>query len=323
MSDMTSAWLASPSDSASVGAGNEAIQDVKETFHTRISREHHESLTEVSPQTKHGVHKAGSAVSFAQAAAPTLRPDGVTTLNADDHGRLWIDTDTGVMYFWKWDSGTSSGAWTECAPAHGLVLLTSGTSWTATWTGPVKVTCVGGGGGGGGAASSSGSFRTSGGGGAGATVEHIYNVVAGTAYTYAIGAAGSAGTFSADGGNGGDTTFTDGTTLITAGGGRGGAYITNGAAGSATGAGGTASGASLNINGQNGSLITLGSGASSSPSFGGSGPFGAGGMSGFNTLSAPSTTAPSGYGAGGQGFSSSNSGGDGSAGTAGCIIIEW
>lgn len=316
-SNITSAWLASPANSANVGAGNEEMQDIKDTFRVRIAREHELSLTEASPQTLHGAHKPGSAVPYVQSSAPTLRPDGVTALGEDDHGRLWIDTDTLKIYFWNWSG--SSGAWTEVSPAHGLVLLTSGSSWTATHTGPVKVTCVGGGGGGGGCVGSTSFNSHGGGGGGGASGSRVYDVVLGTAYTYAIGAAGAAGTSSpTSGGNGGNTTFTDGVTLLTAGGGIGGPYRSGSSYGSETGAGGSATGGTINIPGGNGEGRSN-AGYAVAYAKGGDSAFGNGGSG-----AAGAAVNATGYGGGGYGaLAVSATGVAGGAGTAGCILIEW
>jgi hypothetical protein len=318
MSDWTAAWNASPTDSDLVGGGDEAIADTRDTIGDRLVKEHFLSMSEASPQPQQGRHRPGSAVSFAQATAPTLKPDGSAVLDAIDHGRTWIDTDTGVMYFWKWASG--SGAWTECAGAHGLVLLTSGTSWTSTWTGPVKVTCVAGGGGSGGVSSSAASLLTaSGGGGGGGSGSRLYNVTKGTTYTYAIGAAGVGGASStAEGGDGAATTFTDGVTLLTALGGLGGTYRTPIVVGSKTGAGGSATNATDIIPGTPGNRPAYnGDDSFFAWTFGGSSSRGAGGM-GYRL-----DVSPQGYGAGGQGVRGANSSSAGIAGTAGCIIIEW
>lgn len=302
MSNITGAWKVSPTDTDLVGNGDEAISDTRSTLCDRIVKEHFLDTLETSPQPQQGRHRPGSAVSYAQSAAPTLKPDGSAVLDAIDHGRLWIDTDTGVMYFWKWDSGTSSGAWTECAPAHGLVLLTSGTSWTATHTGPVKVTCVGGGGG--------GNYYVSGiafgqrrGGGAGAQCSAIVDVVAGTSYTIAIGAAGVTA-----GADGGDTTFDTGLVVLTAGGGQGATTIST----ELGGFGGVAENGTLNLRGEDGhgsAWTTTDAGLYTSGK-GGSTPYGNG--------ASHQVGYANGYGAGGVGVNASYV-----SGTAGCIIIEW
>jgi hypothetical protein len=93
-------------------------------------------------------------------------------------------------------------------------ILTSGTSYT-TPAGCTKVyvECVGGGQGGQGPISNTTGGR---GGNSGGFCAKFYSVTESTSYTIAIGAGGAGSGNSAAGGNGGNTTFTDGTTLITA-----------------------------------------------------------------------------------------------------------
>jgi len=47
-----------------------------------------------------GEHKAGSAKAYYQANAPTLRPDGVTALDTNDKGRLWVKSTDNSLYQW-------------------------------------------------------------------------------------------------------------------------------------------------------------------------------------------------------------------------------
>lgn len=48
-----------------------------------------------------GEHIAGSAMVYREATpGPTLRPDGVTALDTDDTGRLWLDDTNEQLYFW-------------------------------------------------------------------------------------------------------------------------------------------------------------------------------------------------------------------------------
>lgn len=73
---------------------------------SRISKEHEElDAAEVG-----GEHLAGSAKTYHQATAPTLRPDGTTALDADDAGRLWLDTDDGRLFRW------TGSAWAVVVP---------------------------------------------------------------------------------------------------------------------------------------------------------------------------------------------------------------
>ncbi len=98
MPDVTSAWLASPADTAAAGGGNEEIISVKQAYQERLAREHELDPTEVSPQPLHGRHRLGSARAYLQASAPTTKPDGVA-LDSNDSGRLWIDSDDGLLKY--------------------------------------------------------------------------------------------------------------------------------------------------------------------------------------------------------------------------------
>lgn len=103
-------------------------------------------------------------------------------------------------------------------------VLTSGTSYTT----PADCTRIvvhawGGGGGGGGCTSAAASCAAGGGGASGGYAMKTYTVTPSTGYTYAIGGAGTGGVNTGGTGlSGGDSTFTDGVTLITAKGGGGG-----------------------------------------------------------------------------------------------------
>jgi len=182
-----------------------------------------------------------------------------------------------------------------------MELLTSGTSWTAPLgVRSVRVRAQGGGGGGG---------RTSAtaigsGGAAGGYAETIYSVVPGTAYTYGIGAAGSAGAASGASGTAGGTTTGFGLTA------------TGGAAGTSTSttvvAGGTATGGTVNISGGYG----IGSTSAGPLKGGGDSMLGGGGA----TPGSTNATAATGYGGGGGGGTTTYTA---SAGTQGCIILEY
>lgn len=118
---------------------------------------------------------------------------------------------------------TSNGTVWESQPPpatlDSIVVLTSGTSWTApTGVKRIKARMVGGGGGGG---HNGGLAGYAAGGGSGGYVEFFANVSSGTSYAYTIGSGGAAGLSNSNGSPGGNTTFTVGTTK-TAGGGGGG-----------------------------------------------------------------------------------------------------
>lgn len=206
----------------------------------------------------------------------------------------------------------------------GVQVKTGGTSYSPTaGTKAVVVVAVGGGGGGGGTTSTSLQAAAGGGGAAGAVVQKRYTGIGGGPYTYAVGAAGSAGSSSGgDGGAGGDTTFTDGTTLITAkggGGGKGQASATTPAyAGSGAGVAGT--GGDVNGAGAAGQLGCRQSGTVAASGGGGSSPYGGGGIGLVNAGVGNSAV---GFGAGGGGglVLNGTSASTGGAGTAGLLVI--
>ncbi len=79
-------------DVVSVGAAQ--IRYLRGAVRQRLLKEH----VEPAAGNVGGEHKAGSAVSYIgdySGAFPTLRPDGATTLTADDLGRLAYNTDDG------------------------------------------------------------------------------------------------------------------------------------------------------------------------------------------------------------------------------------
>lgn len=142
---------------------------------------------------------------------------------------------------------TSNGSiWTSAAGGGGggfstLIVLTSGTSWTAP-TGITKIKVYATGGGGPGRWNASNQYF----GGGGGTAIKYFTVVPGTSYTYAIGAGGIPNVT----GGGGSTTFTVGAVTITGGGGGGPFQSTY------PGDGGTATGGDINLPGQPGAFFT-------------------------------------------------------------------
>lgn len=88
-----------------------------------------------------GEHKAGSAKSFYQASAPTLRPDGSTALGADDAGRFWYESDAGVLWVWSgsaWSRAATQGITFATASVNTAQLPTTG-GWQNTTGNPVIV----------------------------------------------------------------------------------------------------------------------------------------------------------------------------------------
>lgn len=202
-------------------------------------------------------------------------------------------------------------------------VLTNGTTYNPpTGCNAIRVTAYGAGGGGGGCDSNTSNGGAGGGGAAGAKVIKYYlNPPQGC--TYAIGAAGTAGANTGGtGGTGGDTTFTDGTTLITAKGGLGGVGMTNGTSNikAAGGAGVVGTNGDINGKGDAGEHGERISGTVGASGRGGATDIGAGGV-GLNAAAAG--TAGTNGGGGGGALVLNNSGAvAGGAGGAGLIVIE-
>lgn len=83
----------SPSGSSLISNGDNEIRDLRVGVRKRIEKEH------VLPAglTVGGEHKEGSAKVYATATTPTLRPDGSTSLDTNDEGRLWFNTTTKIL----------------------------------------------------------------------------------------------------------------------------------------------------------------------------------------------------------------------------------
>ena len=94
----TSGFEATPSGASKVREGDDRIRELKTAVQERFVQEHEMDLTEAGLQPRQGSHKAGSAVAFSQAVAPTER-NGVA-LAATDNGILWHETDTGKLWVW-------------------------------------------------------------------------------------------------------------------------------------------------------------------------------------------------------------------------------
>ncbi len=97
-----STFEAAPAATDSPKGGDDKIRQLKVAARERLEREHIGGTSETN--STHGWHREGSARGYYQATAPTTRPDGVTALGTSDEGRIWIDSDTGLSYYW---SGTA------------------------------------------------------------------------------------------------------------------------------------------------------------------------------------------------------------------------
>ena len=302
-----SAYELSPAGADSPSSGDDKIRELKSATRERLAKEHKMDLSSGAASTD-GWHIQGSAIDYYQASAPTTRPDGVTALDANDYGRRWYNTSTGV------ESIYTSGGWGVFANTNWQGQIVTITSGSGNWTVPggvhkIRVTCVGGGGGGGGGGPGGG-YAGGGGGGGGTLVSlattSIVSTTPGATINYTVGAGGAGGSAGSGGGSGTATTFTGATTGAggTAGS-TGGTAATGGSGGfGGDGAtGGAGAGGSAGVTGNDGTAGTSGRGGTGG---------GAGGVAG----------ATGNYGGGGGG-GDGNTGGSGGAGGSGIIIIEY
>ena len=98
------AFLDKPQGSDKLKDGDDAIVEEKLAWYERTVLEHVGLIGDT--QSRHGEHRKGSAMCYYQSAAPTTKPDGSTSLDVNDTGRLWMDTDTDTLYMYK---GTVDG----------------------------------------------------------------------------------------------------------------------------------------------------------------------------------------------------------------------
>jgi hypothetical protein len=105
----------SPKGTDSPTQGDDAIRDVKSEVQQRVNQEHVFLDTASTGAT---VHRSGSARIYYQATEPALRPDGATSLDSSDTGRIWMDS----------DDDTIKGVWTGTAFAVPSINVTDLTS---------------------------------------------------------------------------------------------------------------------------------------------------------------------------------------------------
>jgi hypothetical protein len=98
------AFELTPSDTDNPGEGDDRLREGKSETRKRADQEHEWLGTASTGET---VHKAGSARAYYQTSAPTLRPDGITALGANDDGRIWVDSDNNDA--WVWDGSAFTG----------------------------------------------------------------------------------------------------------------------------------------------------------------------------------------------------------------------
>lgn len=199
-----------------------------------------------------------------------------------------------------------------------VIVLTGGASLAkSVGCTRARVRLVAGGGGGAGAATG----VTVGGGGAAGGYAELFTLTIPATWTYAIGPAGTAGSGSpTNGGDGGNTTFSDGVTLVTAfggGGGKVGTFPLQGAAATISTNG------TINGSGNPGD-VPRNPGLNSGGGQGGSSLLGGAGGRVVLASSAANNGSPgTGYGAGGSGGCVITAGNAvGGPGTAGVVILE-
>lgn len=81
-------------DARRLGAGE--ILNLRKSARLRIAKEH------ILPAgaSVGGEHKAGSGLAYYAGVAPTLRPDGSSSLSSQDAGRLWVNSTTKEVKVW-------------------------------------------------------------------------------------------------------------------------------------------------------------------------------------------------------------------------------
>lgn len=120
---------AAPVDTDPRKDGAIEIRDLRTGVRIRVEKEH------ILPAASSagGEHKAGSAITYRQAVAPTTRPDG-TTLTSQDDNRLWIDGDDDRLYYYRNGSGGSNNDFQKIVP-HTVVPYVKGTVTMGALTG--------------------------------------------------------------------------------------------------------------------------------------------------------------------------------------------
>lgn len=101
-----------PAGNTSPASGDDKIREFKVAVEERLCRDHVlKASGSYETNDAQGWHRPGSAMCYYQASAPTNLPNAEAALanNAQSNGRLWIDSDNGVVKYWN---GT---AWTSIA----------------------------------------------------------------------------------------------------------------------------------------------------------------------------------------------------------------
>lgn len=98
---------ATPAGSEDPSLGDDRFRELKLAVRERLQKEHTMNLSS-GIAGEDGWHKGGTAKVYLQSTAPDLRPDGLTALNAEDNGRIWIDTNSFRIRVYKHDAGATT-----------------------------------------------------------------------------------------------------------------------------------------------------------------------------------------------------------------------
>jgi len=110
----------SPYNTEGAGFSGREIRLLRGAVRSRLEKEHEKPDVDGAG----GEHKPGSAVFYFQDEEPTTKPDGSTVLDADDYGRVWIDSDADPKHLYVyWDD-----AWNDLGTVELSGLLLSGDS---------------------------------------------------------------------------------------------------------------------------------------------------------------------------------------------------
>lgn len=132
-------FIAAPQGTESRRLGDDRIREFKTAVTERAELEHVWSASEAS--SGHGWHREGSAKTYVDASEPTTRPDGATSLSSGDAGRLWVDSDDDVLYYYDGSAWTAIGVSSSTvAPGSARQLLQTNAGGTASeWASNIDI----------------------------------------------------------------------------------------------------------------------------------------------------------------------------------------
>jgi len=139
-------FVIAPADGDNPGQGDDKIRELKAEIEKRMRNEHstyvNAAFGTTGTQPKDWLHRAGSARAYYLSNAPTLRPDGVTSLGTNDKGRLWVSNGVGhAVKVWTgsaWSAATMPVRDTKGGADLLFKMLTTG-SWNMDATGSLAV----------------------------------------------------------------------------------------------------------------------------------------------------------------------------------------